>query len=242
VSAAVPDRYRGVWMRTLLETPGRREDSTYVRWLQTSRWHADLRVPPAARIAASQLALQQGFCGVTTVEMIGGTEVCRWHRRVDFQPPGPFPDAGRIVFDGPDRLVETGIHNTYLEVWERLPGSAGRFVVLEAEGAKLLVAGTHAMRVRPRGMAWPADTSVADTLADLQRRHPHAGLLDFEISFARLEGGRLAIERSTLPELEGTVEACAIRRRADDEAVVQGPTGDVRWCVLEWDAAGSTLA
>jgi hypothetical protein len=93
---SVPDRYRGVWSRTLLQTPSLRDGHTIVRWLQTSLWHADLRVPVRARLAAgdagdhageaARLALQQGFCGVTEVELSHGEEVCAWHRRVDFQP------------------------------------------------------------------------------------------------------------------------------------------------------------
>jgi len=98
----VPQRYRGVWARTLLDAPGQRDDTSFVRWLQTSVWHADLRVPQAARATDAlqpftesdpqrllQLAVQQGFCGVTEVRPKGGKEVCTWHRRTDFQPSPP---------------------------------------------------------------------------------------------------------------------------------------------------------
>ena len=34
----VPDRYHGVWVRTLLETPEGRDTTTWVRWLQTGLW------------------------------------------------------------------------------------------------------------------------------------------------------------------------------------------------------------
>ncbi len=245
-TAPVPDHYRGVWVRTLLTTPSSRDDTTFVRWLQTSRWHADLRVPLAAR--PDDLALQQGFCGVTTVEVNDGAEVCRWHRRLDFQPPGPHPDAGRIDFDGSERLIETGVHADYLEVWERLPGSTGRFAMLEAADSTapsmLLVSGEFAMRVRPRRAAWPGDTTTADTLRDLVRRHPEAApaLLDFEISFGRLAQGRLSIEQSSLPALEGSDEACRIERVSDDAAVMHGPVGATHWRVLEWDTEGLLLA
>jgi hypothetical protein len=245
-AAPVPDRYRGVWVRTLLTTPSSRDDTTFVRWLQTSRWHADLRVPTEAR--PDDLARQQGFCGVTTVDVNDGAEVCRWHRRLDFQPPGPHPDAGHIVFEGSERLIETGVHADYLEVWERLPGSTGRFAVLEAtQGqapAMLLVSGEFAMRVRPRRATWPGDTTTADTLHDLVQRHPAAApdLLDFEISFGRLAQGRLHITESSLPALEGSVEACRIERVADEAAVMHGPAGATRWRVLEWDTEGLLLA
>ena len=45
----VPPAYRGVWMRTLLETPEGIDDTAFVRWMQLSHWHADLRVPLAAQ-------------------------------------------------------------------------------------------------------------------------------------------------------------------------------------------------
>jgi hypothetical protein len=44
-SSPVPPSYRGVWMRTLLETTDLHDDTTFVRWLQLGRWHADLLIP-----------------------------------------------------------------------------------------------------------------------------------------------------------------------------------------------------
>ncbi|MCA3239163.1 MAG: hypothetical protein ACK5RC_15860 [Curvibacter sp.] len=48
----VPVRYRGVWQRSLLQTVDGEDDSSWVRWLQLGRWHADLRVARAARPGA----------------------------------------------------------------------------------------------------------------------------------------------------------------------------------------------
>ncbi len=81
----VPNHYRGVWVRKLLETPQQRDESTFVRWLQTSVWHADVRIPASSPAAAAQLRLasQQGFCGVTQVAQQAQGEVCSWHRRSD---------------------------------------------------------------------------------------------------------------------------------------------------------------
>lgn len=244
---AVPDCYRGVWSRTLLQTPQDRDEHTFVRWLQTSHWHADLRIPTAVRAASPRPDLQQGFCGLTTVEPQGGAEVCTWHRQLDFQPPRPRPDAGRIEFDGPDRLIETGIHADYLEVWERVDGSTGRYAVLESHAAdrtRLLIAGRFAMRVRARSAAWPAGTTPTDSLASLVQRHAAqaAQLLDFEISFGRLAQGRFWVEQSTLAALEGSDQACSVQRLSEGEAVVLGPAGESRWSVLEWEAGGSVLA
>ena len=68
----IPDDFRGVWQRTLLQTdteathPPASDSSSWVRWMQTSLWHGDLRIPESARqgrqprplsaLAADQLA------------------------------------------------------------------------------------------------------------------------------------------------------------------------------------------
>jgi len=212
---SVPERYRGVWVRRLLQTPQGRDTTTAVHWLQTQRWHADLRIPAGPRVAATLL----GFSGITTVHMEGGHEVCQWHRQVDLQPPGLFPDVGRMVFETPDRVIETGVHGDYLEVWERLPGSAGFSATHERGALRCLVAGAYAMRVRPRCAAWPADVQAGDTLAEVLERHPAEAeaLLDFEISFGPLHQGLWTITHSTLPALQG--------QRVDWEALLERPAG-----------------
>ena len=113
----VPAAYRGVWQRTLLETPEGRDTSTQVHWLQTDGWHADLRVPqgvdPATPAGRAQL---QGFCGLTRITPGAGgqPDVCTWHRRWDVQPPRSTPDAGYMVFETPERVIETGVHGRSL--------------------------------------------------------------------------------------------------------------------------------
>ncbi|MCU0870416.1 MAG: hypothetical protein MUF30_12630 [Burkholderiales bacterium] len=223
-AAPVPPAYHGVWRRTLLRVPGQPDDTTSeVWWLQTQRWHADLRVradrpmiPGDAslatldRAALTALAEHKGFAGVTTVD----GDVCRWHRRVDFQPPSGWPDVGRMQFETPERALEFGVEQDYFEIWERLPGSAGPVQALEAIDATrptwLLRAGTYVMRVRPRRdtLATHRDglTALAADVDDATLRT----WLDFELSFAGFDAqGRCTIQRSTLPWLEG---------RAIDEA------------------------
>lgn len=197
----VPPRYRGVWQRTLLQTPEGRDTTTRVHWLQTEGWHADLRVPagidPATPAGRAQL---QGFCGITRISggHDGQPEVCTWHRRWDIQPPRSTPDAGHMVFETPDRLIETGVHAQYLEVWERLPGSDGPFRALaqvddrgDPTGVWRFEAGRYALQLRggSRSAAdWPADLQPDETLAQVLQRHPALApvLLDFEL---RLEAG-----------------------------------------------------
>jgi len=193
----VPTAYHGVWHRTLLETPEGRDTSTCVHWLQTEGWHADLRVPSGADPATPEGRAQlQGFCGLTRITpgANGQPDVCTWHRHWDVQPPRSRPDAGFMVFETPDRVIETGVYGSYLEVWERLSGSTGTYraqAQLDAQGrttgVQRFMAGRYAMTVRPRTAGWPADVRPDETLADLVKRHPQAaaGLLDFELSFGQ---------------------------------------------------------
>lgn len=245
----IPDRYHGVWQRTLLETPEGRDTTSWVHWLQTGLWHGDLRVPAdAGRATPAGRAQQQGFAGTTAITWPDPAqpEVCTWQRHIDFQPPRSTPDAGHMVFETPERVIETGIHGSYLEVWERLPGSVGRRIALAALDAageptaeRLLVSGQYLMHLRPREAAWPADTAPDDTLAQVVQRHAieAEALLDFQITFGTWGEGVWAVERATRPALEGRHRPCALERVSDTEAVVTGEGLPPRWQVLEWHAA-----
>lgn len=247
---SVPARYHGVWARTLLETPEGRDTTTWVRWLQTGLWHGDLRVPADAdRRTAQGRALQQGFAGTTRIAQPDPSqpEVCTWQRTVDVQPPRSTPDEGHMVFETPDRVIETGIHGNYLEVWERLPGSLGRRIALarlEADGQptaeRLLVAGDYLMHHRPRRAGWPADLQPDESLADVLQRHPeHAdALLDVDFAFGRFEHGEWMVERATLPALEGQTVPCALHRLDAVRARVDRGLLAGEWQVLEWSDEG----
>lgn len=245
-ASAVPDRYHGVWRRTLLRTPTVRDTTTWVRWLQTGLWHGDLRVPPDAnRHIPAGRAEQEGFGGITLITQpdVSQPEVCTWQRQIDLQPPRSTPDAGHMLFESPDCVHETGIHGTYFEVWERLPGSLGTRIALAALDAsgeptdeRLLVAGRYLMHLRSRSTAWPTGTAPDDTLADVLARHPQQAdaLLDFEISFGTLEQGVWTIERATLPALEGVAQNCTVAQQGEHIALVQCERLAQRWRVLEW--------
>lgn len=231
----VPERYRGVWTRTLLETPDLKDDTSFVRWMQLGRWHADLRIPLASTtgrahlpltqlslLQRSQLAMQEGFCGITQVTEQDGGEICRWHRLVDYQPTGPSPDAGMMQFETPDRVIETGVFGVYREVWQRLPESAFPLIALaepsRADGrscTRLLRAGQYLMRVQP-----------------LLRPGP-----EFEISFGTVhpqDPSIWQIQHSTLPELEGQRVSCRISRQDATTAFVELESGRATWTILEW--------
>jgi len=175
--ADVPERYRGVWRRNQLDIPGLRDTTTWARWLQTARWHADLRVPDAARTAEvlqatpphPALALQTGFFGRTEVFWPPPSgERCTWHRHLDVQPDRGRPDTGWMAFERYEGIVvETGLNGDFREEWERIPHSTGRSMVLaelapSATGAaapcgtRWLLSGEYLMRVRPRQTGWLA--------------------------------------------------------------------------------------
>lgn len=94
----------GLWRRTLLvEADGSCDTGTDVSWLQGISVYVDSR----------------GFAG--RLDQHG--DVFEWSRFVDVEPPGPFPDAGRMRWE--DRtLVEVGVHSDYTEHWVREAGPA----------------------------------------------------------------------------------------------------------------------
>lgn len=222
----VPDHYLGVWQRRSLESAAGIDTSTRVYWLQTPLLHADIRVP-AERPDFSgkhglqdltfdelrQLAHQQGFAGVTRVE----GDTCEWYRHIDYQPPTGGRDIGRMAFDA-DRIVEDGLESSYREIWQRLPDNtdasiALRFLEQPAPGGLavprkgyLVTSGDYFIFARDRAATLPKAASLAVLLeAPNLARDQIIGMLDFEISFGRRQGGRAPweIQLSTLPFREG---------------------------------------
>lgn len=257
--APVPDRYLGVWNRTLLETADGRDERSQVWWLQTPRWHADLRIPPerpdfsgVASLAECDntqlawLATQQGFCGLTQVT----GEYCTWHRQLDFQPVNGSRDIGRMLFDG-ERVTETGVDADYRESWQRLPRSRGATAALEhvmengtfpSRPAWLFVAGDCFIYVQGRAHSLPT-LATLHGVGDLSRliaqtRPSRAQLLDWlnvEISFGHRNGpAPWRIEHSTLPFREGqtVTRPGALLRRGHQQVIEAGNAR--RWRILDW--------
>lgn len=224
-SPPVPDAYLGVWKRALLRTAQFEDTTSTVFWLQTPRWHGDLRIPASRPACAGRrhlrhcsaeelagLAAQQGFAGITAVQ----GDVCRWQRCVDFQPPSGFEDVGRVQFETPDRLLEYGVKQDYFEIWERLPGSTGevRVEVAATPGERsqaapparvLLATGRYFIHVRPRPAALPRAGGLLELSAGKAAWLRTA--LDFEISFGTRGPDGWRITHSTLPWLEGSALA-----------------------------------
>ena len=112
---------RGMWQRTLLiETDGARDTSTDVAWLQGLTAYADTR----------------GFAG----RLSQHGDVFEWQRLVDIEPPGPFPDAGRMRWES-GALIEEGVHEDYVEHWVRQDGAVAPCWALFAGDAILLRVG-----------------------------------------------------------------------------------------------------
>lgn len=216
---AVPDRYLGVWRRSLLATrDGLRDESSAVYWLQTPHLHADLRLPLPRPVPetvlehcsveqARALASQQGFAGLTRVD----GDICQWNRVIDYQPPSERPDIGRMRFENANRLLEDGLDDSYHEVWERLPDSRGStwgIWLQAADGSPrqgcLLLAGDYFLFAAERLVPLRPGEPLGDQLAaanPLQR----LGLLAFELSFGRHLHGSTPwlITHSSLPGRAG---------------------------------------
>jgi len=216
----MPPAYLGVWQRRLLRTPTLEDTTTTVLWLQTTGWHADIRIPvdrphlrgrrslvDLSREELLGLARQQGFAGWTRVE----DDVCHWDRKADFQPPSGHDDFGRMSFDGPERCFEHGIDREYFDIWERTPDSRGEGFAVHWPDAQrplwLFRAGHCLMRVQPRADPLPQAENLAALAADVDDAQLRRWL-DFELSFGRVDiAGRWRIEHSTWPWLEGRIEA-----------------------------------
>jgi hypothetical protein len=111
----------GLWWRTLLiEGDGSRDVSTDVAWLQGITAYADTR----------------GFAG----RLSQHGDVFEWRRLIDIQPPGAFPDAGRMRWES-GALIEVGVHEDYVEHWVRQDGPATPCWAPFAEHAILLRVG-----------------------------------------------------------------------------------------------------
>ncbi|MDB5774650.1 MAG: hypothetical protein JWP38_783 [Herbaspirillum sp.] len=255
--APVPARYRGVWQRTLLETPQMADTDTTVFWLQTDRWHADIRIPAGApdfsgvasfaECSPGQLAWlagQSGFAGFTQVDLTPSREICHWRRRLDFQPPRATPDAGAMRF-GPAGVTETGVHSTYFEDWRRLPDSHDGFAVLQlldARGAPaaparfLMVAGSYVMQIRDRSLAWPAGAEPASWPRAVAERPE---LLDFELSFGHRTADGWRILHSTLPWRTG--RSVSVRWGRERDGIVDVTLDGVprNWKIREWNPPDS---
>lgn len=225
----VPDNYIGVWQRELLVTATTKDDSSLVLWMQTQHYHIDIRIPanrpqlPKVNKLEDytnddllQLSTQQGFAGVTQVTPSTATssDICQWHREMDFQPQTNARDIGKMVFTDANAVIETGIDDAYLEVWRRLEHSQENdqapcwFKFTIGKNYKGLETPAYLMRVgnfvayaRPRQAALPNSTSLLNAIQNFKPpREQLLDWLDMEISFGEmLDDKHWKIKHSTLP-------------------------------------------
>jgi hypothetical protein len=218
MATPVPEWLRGLWRRRSIARPGGALDTTTtVYWLQTESLFADIRIPAdrpdvSGRSGLLQLdpdqrlglARQGGFAGWT--ELRG--DRCHWHRLIDYQPFSGVLDEGRLI-RGDGVLVEEGIHEPYIEIWEPVPCGPGPIAALtepERFGAELVVTcGNAFLAVRDRGVALPPAASLESLIATEPDAALAAAQLDCEISYGIQRGGRCAweIQLCTIPFREG---------------------------------------
>lgn len=140
-----PDDLQGHWHRSWLKAPGYQDHDTTVHWMQCGALYADIRIPanrPVVRGAtaladlsdAQLLALlrAEGFAGTIALR----DDVCTWTRHINWHGKPEAEDAGQIAFDGPDRMVETGVFGDYAELWTRTTDQPARALHLRAEMAE----------------------------------------------------------------------------------------------------------
>jgi hypothetical protein len=213
---------RGLWRRTVYRRAGEEPDcSMEVFWLQGPRFFSDLRQPvkcPSFEGVACLrdltedhlvwLARQEAFAG--RLEL--GVATAHWHRGIDLQPPGQFPDRAQVHLIG-DTLDEYGTEVRYYEQWvreEREPSPCwgARMVnAIDGRSAFLVRAAGRFMFARTRAVPLPAGRTLREALDGLPTLQDKQNLLDFEVSLGVVRSSEQGwfIERSTLPFKEGTL-------------------------------------
>ncbi|MGV0814049.1 hypothetical protein ABQF34_18960 [Mycolicibacterium boenickei] len=176
MSEVLVSDWAGLWRRVLLiEADGSRDTGTDVLWLQAGGAYVDSR----------------GFGGELTQR---GT-VFSWRRDIELEPSGPGPDEGEMRWDG-EILIETGVHEDYVEHWVRDPcrtePHGGLFLRAPDGGQAILV------RVGPVFGWLGAGEVVIDTVGG-----PHWAALAIGAEGEQIQanGVRWVVERS-----EGTVD------------------------------------
>lgn len=224
-SAPVPANYLGVWQRELLETAANKDTSSLVLWMQTQHHHIDLRIP-ASRVNLSSaqslqdyndaelllLAAQQGFAGITQVtpSTAQSSDICQWLREVDYQPTTDARDIGKMVFIDNDTVIETGVDDTYLELWRRLPQTRTPHFFRLVTGqnrhgsntsAYLMRAGKYVAYARSRADSLPKAASLSQAIQiHKPAREQLLDWLDMEISMGEMvDDMHWKIKHSSLP-------------------------------------------
>lgn len=176
MNAVKADECAGLWRRTLLiEADGSRDTDAGVVWLQAGSAYVDSR----------------GFGGELTQR---GT-IFAWRRDVELEPSGPVPDEGDMRWDG-DTLIESGVHEDYVEHWVRDSGPTtprGGLFLRAPDGDRAIL-----VRVGPVFGWLGAGHVVIDRVSGQRWAALAIGVEDKQI---QANGRRWVVERS-----EGTVD------------------------------------
>ncbi|MCV6595135.1 MAG: hypothetical protein OIF48_19475 [Silicimonas sp.] len=208
-----PGDLAGHWVRRWIKAPGVEDHDTRVHWMQAGWDYADLRLPKerpdlsdAACLAdlsseaLARLTEAEGFAGRIALE----GRICTWAREINFHGVPEAPDVGEIRFDAAGRMIETGVHADYAELWEQQgsgPVQAMRFAGGGYAGV-LVICGARAVL----GIGVPGALSSAPLRAALAAgRKPEglARLFDGLHALGRWDGETLTAELATQPFAEG---------------------------------------
>ncbi len=252
---------QGLWSRSLLVgADGKRDTTTLVWWLQGPTLFADLRQPAdrpsfggvrhLGDLTGEQLAWlaeQEGFAG--RLEKDG--EYFVWRRLLDFQPPSPTPDSGRLWLEG-ETMIEEGRYSPYIEHWHRddevtSPSAAARLrdSISGAEGFLVRVGTTFMYARGGSSGSRPAGTRLSEGLDKAASLEAARELVDCEISIGSVEGGAWTIARSSLPYREGenldphfgpAEDGCTTADVAADGSAMRRT-----WRVMELEGEGAAL-
>ena len=227
----LPAEYIGVWQRDLLETATIKDTTTLVLWMQTKQYHIDIRIPASRAVIRAVhsledyndeelliLASQQGFAGITQVtpSTAKSSDICQWHREIDFQPKTDVRDIGKMVFTDTNTIIETGLDDEYLEVWRRLADSQKPCLFKSTIGknrkglatpAYYMRAGNFVAYARPRQISLPKIDSLINAIYAIKPvRDKLLDWLDMEISFGEvIDEKGWKIKHSTLPFKEDLI-------------------------------------
>lgn len=208
----------GLWRRSLLAWPdGRRDTTTWVRWLQGPSFYIDLRQPAGRGDFAGiggldqldlpqivWLAGQEGFAG----ELLYEDGFFEWRREVDFQLTTTYSDQGSLCFvDG--IMIEQGKDIRYTEHWHRAGDAGPPVCAMRLEDATngcrgfIIRLGGDFMYARGRNVSAPAGLTLLECVAAAPSAVVARDLIDCEISFGEVTPQGWRIDQSSLPFREG---------------------------------------
>jgi hypothetical protein len=245
---------QGLWGRSLIVWPdGRRDEATYVSWLQGPTYYIDLRSPSPrpgfigttclddlSREQIIWLATQEGFAGRLRFD----GEFFEWQRIIDFQPKAIYSDCGRLWIEA-GMMIEEGRDIPYIEHWRRhaqvtpQPCWATRLRDRQSGCDGFVVrVGSAFMYARGRTFAPPAGHTLSECVAGAGSLREARVLVDCEVSIGRVDESGWIVERSSLPFREGSrlgLEISANGAKASSTDVTASGVS----CMRDWDVIES---